>query len=134
MTSRSRVHMLSVAATRLEQDHANPKLVADLRAAAKEEADRILEGRAYGPEEEKRIARQRTKFNMVPDTHALGNLKEAMLQRAYDLMWDGRGTECDAVAEFLPSADVERMFNAWEADSVNDGPKSRFYQTAEERK
>jgi hypothetical protein len=50
-----------------------------------------------------------------------------MLQRAYDLMWDGFTTECDALVEFLPSDLVEEMFAAWEADSMGREPRSRFY-------
>lgn len=128
---RSRVHMLSVAAARLEQDYANPKLIADIREAAKYAAKKRAEGCDYSDEDQHRIERQRTLFAMVPDTHALGRLKDAMLQRAYDLMWDGDCTATDAIAEFLPSADVTRMFEAWERDQdPKTADKSKFYGVA----
>ena len=41
-------HMLTVAAACLEREHANPKLSEDLRAAAKEEAKKLAEGRDCG--------------------------------------------------------------------------------------
>jgi len=102
MTPRSRIHMLTVAAARLEQECANPKLIADLREAAKHEAEAYAEGRRHSLDEEKRIERQRTLMQMLPDTRAVDQLKAAMLQRAYDLMWDGNPGACDALAEFLP--------------------------------
>lgn len=129
--SRSRVHMLTVAAARLEQDHANPKLIADLRAAAKVEAEAVADGRRHSPEEQQRIERQCTVFAMLPDMGAVDRLKAAMLQRCYDLMWNGDPLACDALAEFLPERDVERMFNAWEQDQIaGEHPRSEFYGVA----
>jgi hypothetical protein len=129
MRNRSRIHMLTVAAARLEGDHANPKLVADIRAAAKEAATAKADGRGWTPEETRRVERQRTLFAMLPSTNATDRLKEAMLQRAYDLMWDGDGLACDALSEFLPERDVTTMFDAWENDQFpeKDRPRSRFY-------
>lgn len=126
---RSHVHMLTVAAARLDRAGANPKLIADLRAAAKEAASARAEGRGFSLEDAKRIERQRTLFAMLPSTNATDRLKEAMLQRCYDLMWDGDGLACDAVAEFLPSRDVDKMFEAWERDQMGSDPKSSFYET-----
>jgi len=122
--------MLNVAAARLQQDHGNPKLAADLREAAKVLAKNRAEQRLQD-DETKRIERQRTLFTMVPDTVAFGRFKDAMLQRAYDLMWDGDCSACDAIAEFLPSADVEKMFDAWQNDQDPNSPqKSKFYEAA----
>lgn len=120
--------MFMVAAARIEQDRGNQKLIADLREAAKIEATRRVEGRDYHIEEEKRIGRQRTLMEMIPDSRAKDQLKAAMLQRAYDLMWNGQGTECDAILEFLPSKDAERMFAAWESDQFGKNPRSPFYE------
>jgi hypothetical protein len=120
--------MLTVAAARVEQDHGNPKLIADLREAAKREADRHAEGRDFHDAEDKRIGRQRTKMAMVPDTRAKDTLMEAMLQRAYDLMWDGDALSCDAILEFLPSAMAEKMFTAWDSDQFGKNPRSPFYE------
>ena len=64
---------------------------------------------------------------MVPDTRAKDDLMQAMLQRAYDLMWDGDCAGTDALAEFLPSAAVEAMFQAWQSDQEGKEPKSHFY-------
>lgn len=125
---RSQIHMLSVAAARLESDHANPKLVADLRAAAKLLSEARAAGRGWTDEDEKRVARQRNLFTMLPDTRATDQLKEAMLQRCYDLMWDGNCIGCDALAEFLPESDVTRMFNAWENDQDGNNTRTAFYE------
>lgn len=127
---RSRVHMLNVAASRLESDHANPKLITDLREAAKAAASRIADGMGYSKEDEKRIERHRTLFAMLPSCNATDRLKDAMLQRAYDLLWDGDGLACDALLEFLPSNDIDRMFSAWDNDQSagHDQPRSEFYE------
>lgn len=127
MRNRSRIHMLTVAAARLESDYANPKLIADLRAAAKELATAHAEGRGHTPNDEQRIERSRTLFAMLPSCNAVDRFKERMLQRAYDLMWDGDCSATDAITEFLPSKDVDRMFDAWENDQVGSGPMSTFH-------
>jgi hypothetical protein len=108
-----------VAAARLEADHANPKLVADLRDAFE----------TASPEEIKRVERQRTLFNVLPDSAAVTKLKDAMLQRAYDLLWDGDCAGCDALTEFLPSIDVDQMLNAWrdDQDEQSQKPKSKWH-------
>lgn len=126
---RSRVHMLTVAAATLERVYANPKLVEDLQAAAMAAAKGKLEGCGWTGEDDKRIERHRTLFNMLPSSSATDRLKEAMLQRAYDLMWDGDAVGCDALVEFLPSSDVDAMFAAWQSDqeAKGDGPRSRYY-------
>jgi hypothetical protein len=127
MKLRSRIHMLMVAAARLEADRASPELVADLRKAAKQVSEASADGRGCGHEDAKRIERQRTLFAMLPDCRATDALRAAMLQRAYDLMWDGDGLACDALAEFLPSKEVERMFDAWENDQNSNLERSQFY-------
>lgn len=127
MRNRSRVHMLTVAASCLERDHANPVLVADLRKAAKEEAEKRAEGRGYTLEDETRIEHQRTLFAMLPSCNATDRLKDRMLQRAYDLMWDGDAAAADAITEFLPSKDVDRMFTAWDNDQVGGNTMSSFH-------
>ena len=49
---------------------------------------------------------------MLPSSNSTDRLKEAMLQRAYDLLWDGDTDGCDALIEFLPSDDVTKMLDA----------------------
>lgn len=134
--SRSRIHMLNVAAARLEQSYANAKLIADLREAAKVEAQRRADGMRDDDElsQTRRIERQRTLIAMLPDIGATDRLKSAILQRAYDCMWDGDTAGCDALIEFLPSAEVEKMFSAWESDQmVGDHERSPFYQAKDFR-
>lgn len=127
MIHRSRVHMLTVAAARLESDYANPKLVADLRAAAKEESVKRADGRGYSVCDERRVERQRTLFAMCPDLAAVERLKAAMMQRAYDLMWDGDCSACDAILEFLPAKDATRVLDAWANDQDPNRERTPFY-------
>lgn len=122
--------MLRVAAARLEQDQANPQLVEQLKAAAKEEATKRAEGRGFGPEEEKRIERQRTLMAMLPSSAATDRLKAAMMQRAYDLMWDGDCSATDALLEFLSSSEAEKVLSAWERDQTSTEDRSPFYDGA----
>lgn len=109
MRNRSRVHMLTVAAAGLERDHHNPVLVADLRKAAEAAASAKADGRGWTEEDDRRVERQRTLFNSLPSSNATDRLKAAMLQRAYDLMWNGDGLACDAIAEFLPSSEAAKL-------------------------
>lgn len=66
--------------------------------------------------EGERVAFQRSLWAALPDHPAIRALKAAMLDRCLDLMHEGSGEECDAIAEFLPDADVERMFDQWERE------------------
>jgi len=125
--------MLTVAAARLEQEAANPKLIADLREAAKKEAERVADGRTWDADEKKRVERQRTLFTMLPVSAAVDRLKDAMMQHAYDLMWNGDTAGTDALLEFLPSKEADRVLDAWEADTMAVGElaaRSKFYQGA----
>lgn len=73
----------------------------------------------WAENETRRVERQRTLFNMLPDTAALDRLKQAMLDRAWDLL-DGGGLEgaeaADALLEFLPSKDAESLLNEFFRD------------------
>ena len=117
--------MLTVAAARLEQEHASPKLIADLRSAAKEQADARARGQGWSQADRDRVAAQEAHLARLPSNVTAG-LRKAMLQRAYDLMWDGNTLGCDALTEWLPAADVDRMFDAWENDQFED-QKSEFF-------
>ena len=129
MSLRSRGHLFAVAAARLEQDHGNPKVIADLLTVARSESQRLVDGRGFDEAEKVRVERQRTLFTMLPVYAAVDRLKEAVMQRAYDLMWDGATDACDALLEFLPEADAEVVLSSWEADTtaIGDVPRSRFY-------
>ncbi len=126
MRSRSRIHMLRVTAMRFE-GNAPSTMVETLRKFAQELEAREVDGRTHSLQEEKRIERQRTLFAMLPPSHATDRLKEAMMQRAYDLMWNGDGLATDAILEFLPSKDAEAVLNAWENDLDDNNPKSRWH-------
>jgi hypothetical protein len=123
---RSQVHMLAVAAARLEQTSSNPRLVADLRKASDDFAKRLSQGEGLDAADDERIAKQRESFASIPAIPAM-SLRMAMLQRAYDLMWKGDCTACDALVEFLPVEDVEEMFATWEADQEGEA-KSKYYR------
>jgi hypothetical protein len=120
---RNRSHVLLVAAARLEDDKANPKVIAEIRGLAKK-----LSERQFTLDDERRIDRQRTLFHALPTCSEKERLKEKMLQRAYDLLWDGDALGCDALLEFLPSDDVARMLDAWERDQAEQQPPSPFYE------
>ena len=129
MISRSRIHLLTVLAQRLEDDYFDKAAVKTLRDAVKVYAGRRADG-ATGydlHEEAVRVERQRTAMAIVPDSYALSRLKDVMLQRAYDLLYDGDWTGCDAIAEFLPDDMVKAMLDAWENDIEADSAKSKFY-------
>lgn len=120
--------MLQVFAMRLEIDHGPKDAVKALQLFARDRTIRAAEHRNWTAETEKRHERQRTLFAMLPSSNATDRLKEAMLQRAYDLLWDGDALGCDALIEFLPSKEVERMMNAWSEDFDDEERKSSFYE------
>lgn len=125
--SRSRIHLLTVAAARLAESRGEKNTVTALREAAKELAAARARGEGWTPEEDKRVSRQRNAFSSVLNGPAKDALKQAMLQRAYDLLWDGDCMGCDALIEFLPSRDVDEMFRAWDNDQSDRGSKSKFF-------
>jgi hypothetical protein len=127
MHSRSLVHMLSVLAKRLEIENAPADIVKALGRVAADKTIRAAEHRNWNTEEQRRTERQRTLFAMLPSCDAVDRLKAAMLQRAYDLLWDGDALGCDAIIEFVPSKDADQMLKAWMDDQDNEQPRSRFY-------
>ena len=126
MRNRSQIHLLRVLAARFELD-APQAVTKAIRNYAEELEDRRLDGRDFNAAEKKRVEHQRTLFNFLPDSNATDRLREAMMQRAYDLIWDGDGMGCDALLEFLPSDSAEEILNAWENDLDEEAPKSRFH-------
>lgn len=128
--NRSQIHMLRVWAMRLEETSAPAKLVETLRQQAQELEARQADGRTHDAVEERRIDRQRTLFNMLPSCDAADRLREAMAQRAYDLMWNGDGLATDALLEFLPSDTATAVLNAWDNDQDGNEPRSRYYGAA----
>ena len=125
--TRSLVHMLNVFAERLESDHGPKDAVKAIQLFARDRTIRRAEHRDHNETEEKRISRQRNLFTMLPDTRTTDALKEAMLQRAYDLLWDGDALGCDAILEFMPGRDAEALLNAWSADQDGQEPQSKWY-------
>jgi hypothetical protein len=118
--------MLNTFATRLESDHGPKDAVKAIRLFAKDRTIRHAE-RRDGETNEKRTERQRTLFNALPSSNAADRLKEAMLQQAYDLLWDGDCFGCDALLEFIPSKDADALLNAWSSDQGGEEPKSKWY-------
>lgn len=127
MKNRSRIHMLYTAAARLERDGVNPVLIGDLRKAAQHHATRKADGVGWTEEEDIRVEKQRGLFGMLPSANPVDRLKEGMMQRAYDLLWDGNCDGCDAILEFLPSKDADVVLNAYSHDQDGGKPPSRFH-------
>lgn len=65
-------------------------------------------------EDNARIASQEALWAALPDSPQKEALLDAMIDRCFDLMCDGQGAECDAIAEWLPRDRVLAMFAAWE--------------------
>lgn len=124
---RSHVLLLTLAAARAEAQREPKEIVKALQAAAESRAKAQAEGRNHSAEDEKRVERQRTMFAMVGDSHAKSVLLKAMLQQAYDHMWNAETAAVDALTEWLPSDDVDRMFRAWGNDIDPKNPRSIFY-------
>jgi hypothetical protein len=125
---RSIVHLLNVFATRLEIDNGPKDAVKAIKLFATDRTIRRGEHRDWNADEEKRVEQQRTLFGMLPSCNPTDRLKAAMLQRAYDLLWDGDAMGCDALTEFLPSKDVDKMFSCWSSDFDGEEPRSDFYK------
>lgn len=130
---RSRKHVLHIVADKLEHNgrfdpHYNPEVAKAVRKMARDLDER---GRLT-PEDERRIDRQRTIFGALPSCNAADRLKAAMLQRAYDMLWDGNSEGCDALLEFLPSLDVEKMLDGWSNDQDDKRPYSKWYDPKEQ--
>jgi hypothetical protein len=125
---RSIVHLLNVFAMRLEIDNGPKAAIEAIRLFAKDRTIRRAEHRDWNANEERRIEQQRTLFGMLPSCNATDRLKAAMLQRAYDLLWDGDCMGCDALIEFMPSKDADKMFACWSSDCDGDEPRSDFYR------
>lgn len=130
--SRSAVHMLNTFAMRMEIEHGPKDAVKALQLFTKDRTIRRAEKRDFHgeqirTEDDIRVERQRSAFAMVPDTPSLTNLKDMMLQRAYDLLWDGDPMGCDAILEFIPSKDAEKLLNAWSNDFEGDRDRSSWY-------
>ena len=127
---RSLVHLLNVLAARLEDDHGPKRFVEAIRAFAADRAIRRAEHRDYNAIEQRRIDRQRSLFACLPPGHAADRLRDAIMQRAYDLLWDGDPMGCDALIEFLPSADADKVLDAWSNDveKLDEPDQSVFYK------
>jgi hypothetical protein len=125
---RSIVHLLNVFATRLEIDNGPKDAVKAIKLFATDRTIRRAEHRDWNADEEKRVEQQRTLFGMLPSCNPTDRLKAAMLQRAYNLLWDGDCMGCDAIAEFIPSRDIDKMFACWSSDFDGAEPRSEFYK------
>lgn len=110
-------HTLDVAVACLKEDkNRNPILIEEMEKIAAEYKgrDRIFSVH----QETKRIERQRTKFAMIPDTAARDRFKDAVIARAWELLDIGQSEACDALLEFMPSADADKMLNEYFAEDL----------------
>jgi hypothetical protein len=96
--------------------------------ASKAKQAELAERQKHLEAERRRIGRQRTLFTMLPQYSVVDRLKEAMLQRAYDLLCDGTGEEADAILEFVPEKDAMALLDAWVEDQNYGNTKSKWYE------
>ena len=123
--SRSLVHMLQTFAVRLESDHGPKEAVKAIELLAKDRTIRRAEHRDWNAQEAKRVEQQREAFRKAKSGTEIKNM---LLQRAYDLLWDGDFLACDALIEFLPESDADKMMSAWSDDEDGKEPRSQWYE------
>lgn len=112
-------HVLTVAADCLAtQKGINPILVDEVRELAERETKKDRTRNRV--DHNRLVERQRSLWNMLPDTTAKQRLLEAMLSRAWELLDCGQCEACDALLEFLPSEDAERMLRKYFPDEFPD--------------
>lgn len=97
-----------------ERKGTNPILIAEVEKIAKDYVgrDSVLDHHV----DRKRIEAQRTFFAMLPDSRAVDAFKRALLDRAWYLLDIGQCEACDALLEFVPSADADRMLDEYFKD------------------
>lgn len=86
---------------------------AQLRRWQREEADRRNRWLA---EERARVLCQRAIWKALPASEAKDRLREAMLAQAWTLLDAGKGEACDALLEFLPEEDQDRLLREFFPD------------------
>lgn len=96
--------------------HVNPLLVEELEKITREYKCRDDTLDAH--QDRQRIERQRTLFAMMPDTTARDRLKDGIIARAWELLDIGECAACDALLEFVPSKDAEKMLNEYFAEDA----------------
>lgn len=62
------------------------------------------------------LAHREALFRAVPDGPEKQALQDAMIERAEELLYQGRCEEADAICEFLPAELVKPMIDAWDRD------------------
>lgn len=65
----------------------------------------------WAHEEMVRVERQRTLWAMLPDTRALDSFKAAILNRAWVLLDSGECEAADALLEFVPDKDAQKLLD-----------------------
>lgn len=70
--------------------------------------------------DQERVKDQERIWEAVPESPEKNALEDAMIDRCFDLMCEGKGEECDAIAEWLPNDRVQAMFAAWERWNAGD--------------
>lgn len=124
MTARKRPegHVLDVALNYMRSAGAS---VTALRLMEEIAAEYKARDRAFDAHaDRKRIAEQRAIFAQLPEfgpgAVAAENLKQAMISRAWRLLDGGESEACDALLEFLPEADADKMLNEYFFDDANE--------------
>lgn len=72
--------------------------------------------------ERDRIVSQQALFEALPSDPAVALLKEAMLDRAWRLIDDGKCEEADAILEFLPEPDVTKLLAEYFDEEYENPP------------
>lgn len=90
-------------------------------------------------QEEARIRLQRSVFAALPDLPEVSTLKQAMLDQAWALLDRHECEACDALLEFLPEADADKLLSEYFLDDHNgngqvpDAPSAANQQAATEQ-
>lgn len=78
---------------------------------AKEKREDEARFKEWCAEQEARCARQRSAWNAVYPNGAKDRFRDAMLQRAWELLEAGEAEAADALLEFLPEADGRKLLD-----------------------
>lgn len=113
---RNRATILELAASCLDDAGRNPKLIEDVRNIARmfrlDDAARERAKPMPFDKELRRIEHQRNLFAQVYPSTAKDRLRDGLLARAREILLEqGDGEAADAILEFLPSADAERLLD-----------------------
>lgn len=61
--------------------------------------------------DERRVERQRALWDQMPECWATARFKQALLDRAWQLLDDNKSDEVDAILEFVPEDDARKLLD-----------------------